>query len=421
VVMASGGSGLEDISFSGQVALRSNGRQPAEGAVLDIVLHSAGALRSAGIHGAMICALIDDHHARCTLPAVPRNAQLFVDYTAVFADPGNYDITFTVSAPGDTAPANDTLTRAIIVRPFNDIGVSGELDMGDLYAGQTRTKTFSVTTDRRALASARFAAGHAPPALTVESISAMSGGAPFGDCRVDVASGGVCDFLDLPAFAHITVTVTYRAAEGTSTGHLAVYVSTAGDVVNSNNAQSAHVHTHGMTDLELRVAPTLSGPKTSTLAFPLISVMNGAEKAFGARLEVTLPAEITLVSVSASSAICSGNRVVTCDFSELDPLATATVALTVRATVTGNFLSSLKLTASNDNNVANDSGEVSVQIAGGDPAAVSDNKKSGGGSLEWLGLMLLGALVWRRMAALRLARIPVQVRAARKIPGGPTR
>jgi hypothetical protein len=183
-----------------------------------------------------------------------------------------------------------------------------------------------------------------------------------------------------------------------------VYVSTSGDVVNSNNAESARVVTRGMTDLELRVAPTLSGPKSSTLTFPLISVMNGAEKAFGARLEVTLPAEVTLVSVSASSAICSGSRVVTCDFSELDPLAVATVALSVRGTVTGNFLSSLKLTASNDNNAANDSREVNVQIAGGDPAAVS-GEKSGGGSMEWLALMLLGALVWRRMAAFRFARI----------------
>ena len=175
-----------------------------------------------------------------------------------------------------------------------------------VYGGQTRVKTFEVTTDRRALASARFAAGHAPPALTVESITATSGGAVTGDCRVDVASGGICDFTDLPAFSSITVTVTYRAAEGTYAGNLAVFVSTSGDVVNTNNAQSAQVETHGMTDLELRVATTLAGPKSSTLTFPLISVINGAEKAFGARLEVTLPAEVTLVSVSASNATCSG-------------------------------------------------------------------------------------------------------------------
>ena len=46
---------------------------------------------------------------------------------------------------------------------------------------------------------------------------------------MDVASGGVCDFTDLPAFSSITVTVTYRAAEGTNEGNLAVFVSTSGD------------------------------------------------------------------------------------------------------------------------------------------------------------------------------------------------
>jgi len=178
-------------------------------------------------------------------------------------------------------------------------------------------------------------------------------------------------------------------------------------VVSANNAESAHVETRGMTDLELRVASTLTGPKSSTLAFPLISVVNGAEKAYGARLEVTLPVEVTLVTVSASNAICSGTRVVTCEFVELDPLATTTVALSVRGSATGNFLSTLKLTASNDNNAANDAREVAVDIAGGEPAGASEGSKSGGGggSMEWLALALLGALVWRRMAALRVARV----------------
>jgi hypothetical protein len=406
VVMASGGSGLEDSLFSGQVSLRSNGRQPAAGAVLDIELHSSGALRSANIHNGATCTVVDDQHARCALPSLARNAQLFVDYVAEFADPGTYDVTFTATAPGDTAPDNDALTRPIIVRPFNDIAVSGALEMDSLYGGQTRVKTFSVTTDRRALATARFAAGHAPPALTVEAIAATLGGVAIGNCRVDVASGGVCDFVDVPAYSNITVTVTYRAAGGTYAGDLAVYVSTSGDVVSANNAESAHVETRGMTDLELRVAPTMSGPRSSTLSFPLISVLNGAEKAFGAQLEVTLPAEVTLISVSASNAICSGTRVVTCDFSDLDPLVTATVALSVRGATTGNFLSKLKLTASNDNNAANDSRDVAIEIAGGDPAGVDEGSKSGGGgSMEWLALALLGALVWRRMAALRCARI----------------
>ena len=59
VVMASGGAGLEDTPFMGQVSLRSNGRQPAAGATLDIVLHSAGVLRSASIHSGAACTLLD--------------------------------------------------------------------------------------------------------------------------------------------------------------------------------------------------------------------------------------------------------------------------------------------------------------------------------------------------------------------------
>jgi len=174
--------------------------------------------------------------------------------------------------------------------------------------------------------------------------------------------------------------------------------------VTTNNAQSAHVETLGMTDLELRVGPTLSGPQSSALTFPLISVLNGAEKAFGTRLEVTLPAEVSLVSVSASNATCSGNRVLTCDFTELEPLATSTVSLTVRGASVGHFMSSLKLTASNDNNAANDSRDVTVDIAGGEPAAVSGNGTGGGGGgggrMEWLALLMLGALVWGRSARL---------------------
>jgi hypothetical protein len=410
VVMASGGSGLEDDPFQGQVSLRSNGRQAATGAMLDILLHSAGVLRSAAIHSGAECTLLDAQRARCALPAMARNAQLYVDYSAEFAEPGSYDVTFTATTPGDTAPGNDTLTRAVIVRPFNDIAVAGGLEMQGVFGGQTRVKTFTLTTDRRPLASARFSAGHAPPALTVESISATSGGVPTGDCRVDIASGGLCDFTDLPAFANILVTVTYRAAEGTYGGDLAVYVSTSGDVVNSNNSQSAHVDTYGMTDLELRVAPTLAGPKSSTLTFPLISVINGAEVAFGARLEVTLPAEVTLVSMSASSATCSGTRVLVCYFNQLEPLATATVSLTVRGTANGNFVSALKLSASNDNNPANDNRDVAVDIAGGNSAAVNSGG-GGGGRMEWLALILLLSLVLRRC---------LKMRAARKMPGGPT-
>jgi hypothetical protein len=71
------------------------------------------------------------------------------------------------------------------------------------------------------------------------------------------------------------------------------------------------------------------------------------------------------------------------------------VALTVRATASGNFVSSLKLTASNDSNSANDSRDVAFTISGGDAAAANVGK-GGGGRIEFWMLALLGALVVAR-------------------------
>jgi hypothetical protein len=398
VAMASNGSGLEDAPFDGQVTLRSNGRQAVTGATLTIDLNSAGTLRSAAIHNGVACTLVSAQRARCALPTMARSAQLFVDYSTEFDDPGTFDITFTAAATGDTAPDNDVLNRAVVVRPYNDIAVAGNLEMASLFAGDTREKTFAVNTDRRALGSARFVAGNAPAGLTVASIHASS-----GDCRVDADAGGICDFVDLQPFSNLAVTVTYRAEQGSWVSDPVVRVSTAGDVVSSNNSVTARVETHGATDLELRVDPSVSGPKSSTLSFPLISVVNGAEKAFGARLEVTLPAEVTLLSVSASNAACSGTSVLRCDFTDLDAGAVATVGLTVRASANGNFVSSLKLTATNDDNPGNDSREVALAISGGDPSAVIA-PKSGGGRVEFWMLALLASLVaarsWPRRARL---------------------
>ena len=184
-------------------------------------------------------------------------------------------------------------------------------------------------------------------------------------------------------------------------------MSAAGDVISSNNAVTAHVNTLAATDLELRVDGSLAGSPSASLSFPLISVVNGAEEAFGAQLDVTLPSQVTLVSVSASNATCSGTSVLRCDFTDLAPGATATVALIVRARVTGSFVSKLKLSASNDSNPANDTREVNVEIAGADvPAvpAVSESNAAGhggGGRIEFWMLGLLALLAVRRSAALR--------------------
>ena len=228
--------------------------------------------------------------------------------------------------PGDTAAANDTLTRGILVRPYNDIAVYGEVDLTRLMAGETREASFVVRTGRRALSSARFVARHYLPGIRVAAIRAT-----IGDCQVDASAGAACEFSNLAADSELTVTVGWRAEEAAEA-----------DVVRrrDHRRRCRHGQQHRARPRRghgcrrtwscawQRLQTATAG---ATFDFPAISVVNGAEKAFGTRLEVTLPAEVTLVSLSASNAICSGTAVLRCDFDEIDAHGTATVNLTVRA------------------------------------------------------------------------------------------
>jgi hypothetical protein len=400
VAMASGGSGVEDMTFEGQVALASNGQLAATGGTLDIILHAAGRLKTVETYHGPACELIDVHHARCTVPPLSRGALLYVDYSAEFDEPGSYDVTFTASAPNDSAPANDSLTRAVLVRPFFDASISGSLTMDGLFGEQTRVHTFTVTTGRRALPTARLLAAHAAPALRVEAISAS-----IGDCRVDADLGGICDFTDLPADATFSVSVTYRTGEGAWVVEPMVSISTPGDVVAANNTVSARVEALGTTDLELRVAGNVGGARATSLAFPVIQLVNGAHKALTPRLEVTLPEGMSIADVSASEGICTGTTILRCDFATLEPFAEASVSLNVRTSVDGNFTAKVRVVAANDSNSANDARDVTMAISGAAVSA-SNGPQGGGGRVEWLALAFLALLLLRKPALLAVLRRP---------------
>jgi hypothetical protein len=398
VTMASGGSGVEDAALSGQITLRSLGRNSAVGGSFEIELHPAGRLQSATIHAGAACALTSSNRARCTLPAIARNALLFIDYTAVFDDPGTYDVRFTATAPDDSAPENDSMTRAVLVRPHNDIAIAGNVDLPAFLVGQIREKTFTVTTDRRALAVARLVAPHYLPGLRVEAVRS-GGDLRAGVCRVDADDGGICEFSALDAHASGTVTVTYRAAEGSYRYDAVARVSTPGDVNAANDVARGRADVQAPTDLDLRVAASVAGPSAATLDFPPITITNGGNRAFAARLDVTLPSGVSLEGISTSDAICTGTDVITCDFDELEASSTTTVTLSVRASRAGTFAATLRVSASNDTNAANDSREVTLDVSAAASRAVvspSSAKTKGGGAFEWIGLALLGWMVVRR-------------------------
>jgi hypothetical protein len=215
---------------------------------------------------------------------------------------------------------------------------------------------------------------------------------------MDTEAGGSCDFTALPAGSEAKVTVSWLG-ENPAEAEVIVGVSTTGDVAMGNNIVRGRAEVMGPTDMELRVDTALNGATGTTLDFPPITVANGAEKAFGTRLEVTLPSGVTLVSMSAAHAICSGTSVLQCDFGELAANSSSIVHISVRASQRGSHLSALKLTALNDTNPSNDEREVAIQITGSTGVAAASSGGGGGGSFEWLSLALLAWLVLRRCRA----------------------
>ena len=230
VLLASGGSGIEGADFQGEVTLSSGGREPAVGATLDIELHAAGVLRAAAIHDGADCELLTPQRARCALPVLSRGTQLYVKYRANFAEPGAYDVRFTLHTPGDTAAANDSLTRAdsraALQRHFRVRRSRSDTPDGRRDARVDLRRAYrAARAHQRAIRGASLPARH----------SASRPFAPSsGDCQVDAGAGATCEFANLAADSERTVTVGWHA-EAAAEADVSVDVSTTGDVAMGNN------------------------------------------------------------------------------------------------------------------------------------------------------------------------------------------
>ena len=144
-------------------------------------------------------------------------------------------------------------------------------------------------------------------------------------------------------------------------------------MVSSNNAVTAHGKLAATDLIARRRFP--GGQSVGFTQFPLISVVNGARK-LRAQLDVTLPSQVTLVSVGVECHLQRHQRV-RCDFKDrrraLPRPWRSSCAPRSRAVSSA----LLKLPPANDSNPANDTREVSIEIAGATPAAVSESTAAG--------------------------------------------
>jgi len=116
----------------------------------------------------------------------------------------------------------------------------------------------------------------------------------------------------------------------------------------------------------------------------------------------TLPATLTIQSVTANGGSCTnGAGTATCTLGTLAAGDTRQIDLSLTATVAGSLSISLALDSSNDANMGNDTGTITVAASSNgavspDPPSVGGSSSSGGGGgggrIDLLMLVLLAAL-----------------------------
>jgi hypothetical protein len=159
--------------------------------------------------------------------------------------------------------------------------------------------------------------------------------------------------------------------------------------------------TYAPPDASIQVtSPTLNATVGTALVASYMVRATGDDASANVTTTVSLPANLTLQSISANGGTCtSGAGTATCNLGSLAAGDSRQVDLNVTATASGTLALSLSVDSSNDPNAANDSGTITINASttGAPPATpptggTDSSGGGGGGRLDLALLALLGAL-----------------------------
>jgi uncharacterized repeat protein (TIGR01451 family) len=112
-----------------------------------------------------------------------------------------------------------------------------------------------------------------------------------------------------------------------------------------------------------KTASAASVEAGATIAYTMTVANAGPQDATSAKLTDALPADTTLVSVTASQGGCSGTSTVTCELGTLAAGASATVALTLKTSKAGSVVNTATVAAAGlDRNPGNNSASASTAV-----------------------------------------------------------
>jgi hypothetical protein len=192
-----------------------------------------------------------------------------------------------------------------------------------------------------------------------------------------------CDFGDLPGGASVPLAAVVHGVQAGSPTQFFVSTSAAADNNQSDDSKSITFQVIGPGEVSVSTSTTVSA--VAGLQFSLPITLQHTGSLVAGHLLITLPAGITLNSMSGSALICSGTSLLDCNLTDWPQGQALEVDLNLQAASAGSFSIKAKVTAANDTDATNNesSAAVTVDAAPAPPPPVnppSNPPPSGGGS-----------------------------------------
>ncbi|HQW80956.1 MAG TPA: proprotein convertase P-domain-containing protein [Pseudomonadota bacterium] len=322
---------------------------------------------------------------------------------------GTLSNTATVAAAGginDPTPGNNSATDSnTVLTPQSDLGITKTDGVASAIPGSSVTYTITASNAGLSDAPGSTVADTFPAALTCTWTCAGAGG---GTCAAGPVSGNINDTVNLPAGGSVIYTATCAiSASATGTLSNTATVAAAGGITDPTPGNNS------ATDVDTLLAPAnVSGTKTvtgsflpgSAISYTIVLTNSGSgaqQDNPGNEFTDILPANLTLVSATASSgtAVASiGTNTVTWNGTIA---AAASVTVTINATInpmaSGIITNQGTINYDGDGDGTNESTRTTD-----DPGTATAGDPTGFGvltisipvpMLNWIGLALLSLLV----------------------------
>ena len=212
-----------------------------------------------------------------------------------------------------------------------------------------------------------------------------------------------CDLGTLAAGAERTATLGLKATTAGS-GRAVISVGATGDGLADNNNANVQLTVEDGADLSVGLAASATTVTVGASTLATLTLQNlGLAGATDAQLNVTVPAGLTLTSLTGTGITCtqSGNSV-TCPTLALANAATARLDLSLQGATVGSATLTASVTASRlDPQTANNTAQLAITVnAVPVTPPPAGNSGGGGGTLGGAGLLGLAALLWQRRRAI---------------------